>query len=105
MNDKYIYELHSNICKALANPIRIEIIQILNKGEMNFGDILKILDVSKSSLSQHLTQMVSNGLVIQRKEGVNSYFKLSSEKVAQACQIMREVLVENLNSKINSLKK
>jgi len=47
--------------------------------------------------------MVSNGLVIQRKEGVNSYFQLSSVKVAAACQIMREVLVENLNDKVNLL--
>lgn len=101
MDDKKIYELHSRICKALANPIRIEIIEILNKGEMNFGDILKILDISKSNLSQHLTVMVSNGLVLPRKEGINSFFRLSSGKVSSACKIMREVLIENLNSKIN----
>ncbi|MBM2814585.1 MAG: winged helix-turn-helix transcriptional regulator [Ignavibacteria bacterium] len=105
MNDKNIYELHSKICKALANPIRIEIIEILNKGELNFGDLLKFLDISKSNLSQHLSVMVSNGLVIQRKEGINSYYKLSSVKVATACQIMREVMIENLNGKINLLNK
>jgi ArsR family transcriptional regulator len=101
MDDIIIYELHSKICKALANPIRIEIIEILNNGELNFGDILKILDISKSNLSQHLSVMVSNGLVLQRKEGTNSYFKLSSEKVALACQIMRDVLLENLKIKVD----
>lgn len=100
-----IYELHANICKALANPFRIEIIEKLNDSELSFGDLLKVLDISKSNLSQHLSIMVSNGLVIQRKEGVNSYFKLSSAKVAAACQIMREVLVENLNDKVNLLVK
>ena len=98
-----IYELHANICKALANPFRIEIIEKLNDRELSFGDLMKLLEISKSNLSQHLSIMVSNGLVIQRKEGVNSYFKLSSVKVATACQIMREVLVENLNDKVNML--
>ncbi|MDT3741028.1 MAG: metalloregulator ArsR/SmtB family transcription factor [Candidatus Kapabacteria bacterium] len=98
-----IYELHANICKALANPFRIEIIEKLNDSELSFGDLMKVLDISKSNLSQHLSIMVSNGLVIQRKEGVNSYFQLSSVKVAAACQIMREVLVENLNDKVNLL--
>ena len=98
-----IYELHANICKALANPFRIEIIEKLNDSELSFGDLMKVLDISKSNLSQHLSIIVSNGLVIQRKERVNSYFKLSSVKVAAACQIMREVLVENLNDKVNLL--
>ena len=39
MNDKNIYELHSRICKALANPTRIEIIEILNIGELSFGEL------------------------------------------------------------------
>jgi ArsR family transcriptional regulator len=95
--------LHSSVCKALANPIRIEIIEILNKGEMSFGEILKILAISKSNLSQHLSVMVSNGLVTSRKEGTNSYFKLTSDKVAIACQTMREVLIANLNRKLNLL--
>ena len=42
MKDKTIYTLHSNICKALANPIRIEIIDILNDREMSFGEIQEI---------------------------------------------------------------
>lgn len=101
MNEQNIHELQANICKALANPIRIEILEILNQGEISFGEILRILNISKSNLSQHLSVLVSNGLVSQRKEGTNSFFSLSSDKVALACQIMREVLIENLNRKIN----
>ena len=97
MIDKQIYILHANICKALGSPLRIEIIDILNKSELNFGDILEKLKISKSNLSQHLSLMVANGILMQRKEGQNSYFKLSSIKVATACQIMREVLIDNIN--------
>jgi len=50
----------------------------------------------KSNLSQHLSLMVSSGILSQRKEGLNMYFKLSTEKIAIACRMMREVLIENL---------
>lgn len=96
MRDKTIYNLHANICKALANPIRIEIIDILGDKEMTFGEIQETTGVLKSNLSQHLSLMVANGILSQRKEGLNMYFKLSTEKIATACRIMREVLIENL---------
>ncbi|MBI5540472.1 MAG: hypothetical protein HY951_10475 [Bacteroidia bacterium] len=40
--------------------------------------------------------MVTNGILIQRKAGLIALYKLSTPKVAKACQIMREVLIENL---------
>ena len=96
MKDKLIYTLHANICKALASPVRIEIIDVLGSKEMTFGEIQSETNVLKSNLSQHLSLMVSSGILLQRKVGLNVYFKLSSEKIAQACEIMREVLIENL---------
>lgn len=101
MKDKTIYILHSNICKALANPIRIEIIDILNDNEMTFGEIQEITGAMKSNLSQHLSLMVSNGILSHRKEGLYIYFKLSTPKIGTACRLMREVLVDNLNKQHN----
>lgn len=96
MKDKTIYNLHANICKALANPIRIEVIDILDEKEMTFGEIQEITGVLKSNLSQHLSLMVANGILLQRKEGLNMYFKISSKKITIACRMMREVLIENM---------
>lgn len=97
MKDKTIYLLHANICKALANPIRIEIIEILGDREVAFTDLQTETNVLKSNLSQHLSLLVSNGLLIQRREGLKAYYKLSGEKIAIACRMMREILVDNLN--------
>ena len=108
MKDKTLYSLHANICKALASPIRIEIIDVLNDKEMSFGELQEETGVLKSNLSQHLSLMVSNGILIQRKEGLNAYFKLSTPKIGTACRLMREVLIENLKKQsdlINQLEK
>ncbi len=96
MQDKTLYSLHANICKALANPIRIEIIDVLNEKELSFGDLQEVTGVLKSNLSQHLSLMVSSGILIQRREGLNAYFKLATPKIGTACRLMREVLIENL---------
>jgi len=106
MKDKTLYSLHANICKALANPIRIEIIDVLNEREMSFSELLEITGTLKSNLSQHLSIMVSNGILVQRKEGLNVHFRLSTPKIGTACRLMREVLIENLkkqNDLINQL--
>jgi len=104
MRDKTLYALHANICKALANPIRIEIIDILTDKELSFGELQKETGVLKSNLSQHLSSMVSKGILVQRKEGLNVYFKLSSDRISKACGIMREVLIENLKKQSELLK-
>jgi DNA-binding transcriptional ArsR family regulator len=104
MKDKTLYSLHANICKALANPIRIEIIDVLNDKEMSFGELREETGVLKSNLSQHLSLMVSNGILIQRKEGLNAYFKLSTPKIGTACRLMREVLVDNMKKQHELIK-
>lgn len=105
MKDKTIYKLHAGICKALAHPIRIEIIDVLQNNELTFGEIAKKTNTSKSNLSQHLSVMVDKGILAQRKEGLNVYFKLSTIKVAKACILMREVLIEKLQENKEILKK
>lgn len=105
MANKKIYELHANICKALGHATRIEIIDILQNKEMNFGELLKKIGGAKSNLSQHLTSMTSRGILIQRKEGLNVYYKLSSRKISTVCRIMREVLMENLKKQNEIFKK
>lgn len=105
MNKKKIYSLHANICKALGHPTRIEIIDTLQNKEMSFGEMLEIIGGPKSNLSQHLSSMATKGILIQRKEGLNVYYKLSSKKVATACRIMREVLIETLEKQNEILKK
>ena len=80
-------------CKALANPIRIEIIDVLNDKKLTFGELQNEAGVLKSNLSKHLSLMVSNGILVQRKEGLNVYFKLSTDRITTACRIMREVYI------------
>jgi len=96
MKDKSLFKMHADVCKALAHSIRIEIIDILKDKEKSFSEILKITAVPKSNLSQHLSVMIQKGIIINRKEGLRVYYKLSSQKVYKAFYMMREVLKERI---------
>ncbi|OFY84143.1 MAG: hypothetical protein A3F72_19890 [Bacteroidetes bacterium RIFCSPLOWO2_12_FULL_35_15] len=105
MNGKKIFELHADVCKALGHPLRIEVIDLLQKKELCFSDILEVTGGLKSNLSQHLTVMTKKGILKMRREGQCNYYSLSSKKVAQACRLMREVLIESLKKQNAILEK
>ena len=96
MDDNYIYSLQAEVCKALGNPIRIQAIEILKGGELCFSEILEKVGGLKSTLSQNLSVMVNAGVLKVRKDSRCNYYSLTSPKVYKACQLMREVLINNL---------
>ena len=96
MKDKKICGVQGEVGKALAYPLRIEVIDLLRNGELCFSDILGETGGIKSNLSQHIAIMTGSGILKVRKESQCNYYSLSSPKVAKACAIMREVLMEIL---------
>jgi len=92
-----IFLLHAEVCKTLSHPKRLQILDILRENEMSAGDIVKKMRISKANVSQHLAVMRNAGILEARREGVNVYYRISSPKVIQACELMREVLLEHHN--------
>ncbi len=93
-----VFELHADICKTLASPARLKIIAALSRGEMSAGAIVAVLGTRKANVSQHLAVMRQRGIVRARREGLNVYYSLTSPKIIQACELMREVLVEQVRA-------
>lgn len=99
-----IFLLHANICKALSNPKRLEIINALHDSEFTATQLVQKLHISKANLSQHMSILVQKSVVLSRREGVNIFYKLSDKRITQACDLMREVLIKNLEQNSNILK-
>ncbi|MFO7768261.1 MAG: metalloregulator ArsR/SmtB family transcription factor, partial [bacterium] len=58
-----MYQLHSEICKAMANPHRLALVDALRDGEKAVGDLAEELDLTVSNTSQHLSVLKSAGIV------------------------------------------
>ncbi len=98
MTDRQIYKLHASICHTLANPKRLEIIDKLRARELSVTGLAEALEISQANLSQHLGIMRQKGIVTTRREGLNVFYKLSNPKIIRACDLMRQVLLEHLET-------
>jgi ArsR family transcriptional regulator, virulence genes transcriptional regulator len=89
-----IFKLQADICKIFANDKRLEIINLLKGGEMSNQEIMQETGLSKVNVSQHINILKSKGVIISRREGQQLFYSISNPKIIQACNLMREVLVE-----------
>ncbi len=102
---KMLFELHAQVCKIMANPKRLEIIQTLREEEKTVNDLVEELGYAKANISQHLALFREKGLVYTRREGVHIFYRLANPKIIQACDLMREVLLEQVESRRALVKK
>lgn len=96
--DKKIYELHAEVCKTLSNAKRLEILNCLRENELNVNDIVNKIGAPKANISQHLAIMRLKGIVTARRAGNHIFYRVLNPKVIKACDIMREVLFEQLSN-------
>ena len=86
------YQLHAHLCKALAHPTRLLIIDELRDGPRSVSDLVDRIGLKQSNLSQHLGILRDQRLVIARREGQVVYYSLRDPRVTQAFDLLRQVL-------------
>ncbi|AYD39565.1 transcriptional regulator [Clostridium fermenticellae] len=74
------YEENSKIIKALADPNRLQIIDLLSCGEKCACNILEHFDFTQPTLSHHMKILTECGIVNCRKDGLWSYYSLNIDK-------------------------
>ena len=103
--DMTIYNMQATVSKTLANPIRIAILHILKDGEKSVNELTDIIGISQSNLSQHLAMMRQIGIVNTRKQGTSVFYSVTNPKINEACDTVREILVEQLKKNQGIAKK
>jgi len=94
-----VFELQAEVCLALANPRRLQILSMLKDGERSVGQMLEKMGINKANLSQHLSILKQKGLLVSRREGTAVHYRLASPRITEACSLMRGVLLETLRDK------
>lgn len=75
----------AELFKILAVDKRIEIIELLKKGDMNVNSLAEALGVTSSAVSQHLRVLKSAGLVRDERKGYWIYYSLDHD-VLEKCR-------------------
>jgi DNA-binding transcriptional ArsR family regulator len=72
----------AHVFRALSDPTRREILQILKKGERSAGEIVAHFSISGPSVSRHLAILKAAELITERREANRIIYRLMPERLA-----------------------
>lgn len=71
-----------NVFKALASPVRREILFHLRQGELSAGDIAARFDIAGPTISRHLGVLKGAELVAERRDGNRILYAAAQDQIA-----------------------
>ena len=86
-----LFEQFARVGKALANPHRLEILDLLAQGERTVEDLAREAGMSVANTSRHLQELRAARLVEVRREGLYGYYRLADERVFAAWRAIRDL--------------
>jgi DNA-binding transcriptional ArsR family regulator len=81
----------ATLIRVLADPTRLTLVQRLAAGERSVGDLARGLTVTRPAVSQHLKILRDVGLVVDRKAGTRSFYRLDPAGLAAARQFFDDL--------------
>jgi len=69
--------------RALAEPHRREILELVRDTELSAGEIAARFDVTRPAVSQHLTVLRESGLLVERRDGTRRLYRARPEGLAE----------------------
>ena len=90
------FRLQAELCKSLGEPKRLMIIRELRKGARSVGQLAERLDLKQCTASQHLALLRKTGVLAAHREGNTVYYSLITPKIADACDSIRDIIIEKL---------
>lgn len=74
--------------QALAEPTRLQILNLLRQGERNVGEIAQATGFTSANISRHLALLMQQGLVAREGRGTAVYYRIADESVYQLCDLV-----------------
>lgn len=88
--------LHANICQALGDPKRIQILYALDERPLHVTALAEALNTPQPTISRHLRILRQRGLVLPQREGAAVVYHLAESRLIDILDVMRDVLRDSL---------
>lgn len=87
-----VHQKNAKVFKALCDPNRLAILELLRSGEKCACVLLEQLEVTQSGLSYHMKILCESGIVESRQEGKWTHYQLSSVGRENAMQLLQTLI-------------
>ena len=74
--------------QALAEPMRLQILNLLREQQRSVGELAQLLHCSSANVSRHLTQLAHNGLVMREPRGNSAYYRIADPSIYALCDLV-----------------
>ena len=74
--------------RALAEPVRLKLLQTLRKGPKNVTELSEAAATSHANASKHLLVLANAGFVTRTQDGTSTRYALADDTTEQFCQVM-----------------
>lgn len=79
------------LLRALSNEKRLMILCQLGEGELSVGQLLPLVGLSQSALSQHLAKLRDEALVSTRRDGTTVFYRIADPAVLKVIAVLAEI--------------
>lgn len=76
----------------LSDPMRLQILHALNRGEMSVMEIVGATGASQPNVSKHMRLLQDAGLVTRRQQGNSAYYRIADESIFEMCDVVCDSL-------------
>lgn len=83
-----LLDLVANRFKVLAEPARLQILNLLRDEELTVGELVDRSGLGQANVSKHLQLLHASGFVSRRKDGLFVYYRLADASVFELCETM-----------------
>lgn len=92
----HVFELAAEVFRVMSAPMRLKIISALCNGEKNVTQLLDAIETTQPNMSQHLSTLYQAGVLAKRREGVQIYYRINSERVVTLCRaVCTQIAIES----------
>ncbi|HEY9786988.1 MAG TPA: metalloregulator ArsR/SmtB family transcription factor [Candidatus Obscuribacterales bacterium] len=91
-----LVQFKAEFFKALANPLRIRILDCLREGELSVTELKNRLGVEPTNVSQQLAVLKAKNIVVGRKQGSNIYYSCRDPAIFSLLDSAKEIFNNHL---------
>jgi 7,8-dihydropterin-6-yl-methyl-4-(beta-D-ribofuranosyl)aminobenzene 5'-phosphate synthase len=94
-----ILDIQARLCQAMGRITRLKIAHSLREGAMNVSDLAGLTGCTQGAVSRHLTILRNAGIVTAERRGTGLYYRIANPKILTVCDLMGEVLAEQISQR------
>lgn len=98
-----VCEIKAELFKALAHPARIKALEVLSDGERSVGELVPLVEIEASHLSQQLAVLRRAGLVTSRREGTSVIYTIADPQLVELLAAAKRLLIGSLSQSADVL--